>query len=76
MFKPFLDEILEAPKNIGNPQLRGMRLPEIQAHGQRVEYLVSPYHTPTLDGPAVANIRATYGLIKEMWNHVDWNHLY
>ncbi len=50
MFKPFLDEMLETLKNIDDPQLKGMRLSEMQTHGQRVEVtMASPYHTPALD---------------------------
>ncbi|VFS92542.1 putative glysosyltransferase [Escherichia coli] len=42
VFKPFLDEMLETLKNIDDPQLKGMRLSEMQTHGQRVKCLVSP----------------------------------
>ncbi|STH67601.1 putative glysosyltransferase [Escherichia coli] len=62
VFKPFLDEMLETLKNIDDPQLKGMRLSEMQTHGQRVKCLVSPYHTPALNGLAAVNIRAMYGL--------------
>ena len=50
VFKPFLDEMLETLKNIDDPQLKGMRLSEMQTHGQRVKCTVSPYHTPALNG--------------------------
>lgn len=53
-----------------------MRLSEMQAHGQRVKCVVSPYHTPALNGPAAVNVRAMYGLAKETWNHADWNRFY
>lgn len=76
VFKPFLDEMLETLKNIDDPQLKGMRLSEMQTHGQRVKCLVSPYHTPALNGLAAVNIRAMYGLAKETWNHADWNRFY
>ncbi|MCV5403285.1 glycosyl transferase family 2, partial [Escherichia coli] len=69
VFKQFLDEMLETLKNIDDPQLKGMRLSEMQTHGQRVKCLVSPYHTPALNGLAAVNIRAMYGLAKETWNH-------
>lgn len=48
----------------------------MQAHGQRVKCLVSPYHTPALNGLSTLNIRAMYGLAKETWNHADWNRFY
>ncbi|EFG4927662.1 glycosyltransferase [Escherichia coli] len=76
VFKPFLDEMLETLKSIDDPQLKGMRLSEMQAHGQRVKCLVSPYHTPALNGLAAVNVRAMYGLAKETWNHADWNRFY
>ena len=76
VFKPFLDEMLETLKSIDDPQLKGMRLSEMQAHGQRVKCLVSPYHTPALNGLSTLNIRAMYGLAKETWNHADWNRFY
>ncbi|EFB3349921.1 glycosyltransferase [Escherichia ruysiae] len=76
VFKPFLDEMLETLKSIDDPQLKGMRLSEMQAHGQRVKCLVSPYHTLALNGLAAVNVRAMYGLAKETWNHADWNRFY
>ena len=76
VFKPFLDEMLATLKSIDDPQLKGMRLSEMQAHGQRVKCLVSPYHTPALNGLSTLNIRAMYGLAKETWNHADWNRFY
>ncbi|WDB91995.1 glycosyltransferase [Escherichia albertii] len=76
VFKPFLDEMLTMLSSIDNPQLKGMRLSVMQAHGQRVKCLVSPYYTPALNGLAVVNIRAMYGLAKEAWNHADWNGFY
>lgn len=62
--------------SIDDPQLKGMRLSVMQAHGQRVKCLVSPYYTPALNGLATVNIRAMYGLAKEAWNHADWNGFY
>ncbi|MCZ9150456.1 glycosyltransferase [Escherichia albertii] len=76
VFKPFLDEMLTMLSSIDNPQLKGMRLSVMQAHGQRVKCLVSPYYTPALNGLATVNIRAMYGLAKEAWNHADWNGFY
>lgn len=76
VFKPFLDNMLTMLSSIDDPQLKGMRLSVMQAHGQRVKCLVSPYYTPALNGLAAVNIRAMYGLAKEAWNHADWNGFY
>ena len=51
VFKPFLDEMLETLKNIDDPQLKGMRLSEMQTHGQRVKCPSAPTTRPQAMAP-------------------------
>ncbi len=75
-YQPFLDEMQATLKRIDDPHLKGMRLSEMLTRGQRIKCLVSPYHTPALNGLAPVNVRAMYGLAKEAWNHAEWNRFY
>lgn len=60
VFKPFLDEMLATLKSIDDPQLKGMRLSEMQAHGQRVK----------CPGQPLPHARAQWHFTRERSRHV------